>query len=109
MGEDERCAGNVTDLAQAGGDVLQAKPVPGEQGEAAFDQAAQARNLLMDLGAVLDLADRIGALRFLIRDCDARLTRAFDGAFAAEGVWMHFPDRSLSAALDIRGAVGPYF
>jgi len=35
---------------------------------------------------IMDLAHRIGTVKFLVRDRDSRFTKAFDAVFAAEGI-----------------------
>ena len=53
MGEYERGADDVADAAWAGGGVAQAAPAAGEDGEAAFAEAAQ-RSQEGVVGAVVD-------------------------------------------------------
>jgi hypothetical protein len=59
MGQDERGAGDVTDLAGAGGDVLEGAPAASEQGESSFAQAAQgAEQRIAGAGIDVQLAPR---------------------------------------------------
>ncbi len=71
VGEDEGGAGDVADLAGAGGDVLGGAPALGEQGEPALAQAAQ--------GALDGVAVR------------ALMSSSRPSAGGLTGVWMPMP------------------
>jgi len=54
MGEDQGGADDVSDLARAGGDVMEGAPAAGGQGEPALAQAAK-RPLEPVIGACIDI------------------------------------------------------
>src|SRR5215469_18573661 len=72
MGQDERGADDDTDLAGAGGDVLEGAPAAGEQGESALAQAAQGtEQRIAGAGIDVQLAPA-GGLPDRDMDADAR-------------------------------------
>ena len=61
--------------------------------------AQQARNLLMDLG------ERAGRFKFLIRDRDSKFTAAFDEVFAGHGMRIYQDSGPVAPGELLRGAV----